>query len=340
MTPLLVRGGRLPGGQPLDVRIAAGRIVETGEGLDPSRARVVDARDGFLIPGLWDAHVHFGQWSRSTTWFPIPADAGPGAVCAAVRETLARRSDERPFIGFGHRSANWGRDGSVEELDAFSGRRPVFLISGDAHNGWLNSAALRLMGLAPRSGPLREADWFPVLGRLGSLPGAAATRAEERAAASTLASRGLVGIVDLESTDAFDDWPARVADGIDQLRVRAGVYEHQLDDVIGRGLRSGRPLAAELVSMGPLKVISDGSLSTHTAWCEAPYRGSVSAGAPNLPPDQLRDRRPCRGRRTRRLRGDRGPRLHRTRPAASPRRCAALRSARRHREHAARPSAR
>jgi hypothetical protein len=48
-----------------------------------------------------------------------------------------------------------------------------------------------------------------------------------------------------------------------------------------------------LVRMGPLKIISDGSLNTRTAWCCEPYADAASLqhprGAPNLDGAELRD---------------------------------------------------
>lgn len=58
---------------------------------------------------------------------------------------------------------------------------------------------------------------------------------------------------------------------------------------MARGLRTGDVLGEDpLLTMGPLKVISDGSLNTRTAWCCAPYAGSDHHGAPNLSEAELR----------------------------------------------------
>lgn len=291
MSDLLIRGGRLVGsGARADVLISDGVVAAVGADLTDTGATSVDAHGTWLIPGLWDAHVHFGQWVRSTTWLDISGAASAEEACRMVADAPARPG--RPLIGFGHRFAGWPRVGTVAELDEVSGELPVFLISGDAHNGWLNSAALRLIGESPRIGPLQEGEWFPVLARIGSLPGADPGVDDERAAVDLLASRGLVGMVDLEFSDTFRDWPRRIGDGIDALRVRTGVYEHQLDEVIGLGLRTGDALDAHL-EMGPLKVISDGSMSTRTAWCHSPYRDAVdgehTSGIANLSESHLRD---------------------------------------------------
>jgi predicted amidohydrolase YtcJ len=74
------------------------------------------------------------------------------------------------------------------------------------------------------------------------------------------------------------------------------VYPDLLDDVIAAGLRTGDPLPGGrgLAAMGPLKVITDGSLNTRTAWCSAPYADAhpgVGGGGPrgvqNYPPEVL-----------------------------------------------------
>ena len=299
---LLVRGGRIvgldDGGSVAgDVRIRDGIVVEVGSSLPVRDEPVLHAADSFLIPGLWDAHVHFLQWVRSTTWVDVAGTAGPEEVCARIAAALAGRpADDRAVIAFGYRSAPWPRVGTVAELDAVSGGRPVVVIAGDAHNGWLNSAALEHFGLPPRTEPLAENEWFPVFGQLADLPGADPTDAEVDAAITTLAARGIVGIVDLELDAAFRWWSPVIDRGQRSLRVRAGVYPHQLDDVLTAGWRTGDALPGGegLVTMGPLKIIADGSMGTRTAWCCEPYADATAddplpAGAPNLTASALEE---------------------------------------------------
>ena len=117
------------------------------------------------------------------------------------------------------------------------------------------------------------------------------------------------------------------------LRVRWATYADTLDDVIAAGLRTGDPLPGcdERATMGPLKIISDGSLNTRTAWCCEPYadahRLEYPAGQPNLSGDELRD---LLGARTRRRPRGRHPRdrRRRGRPRRSRRTPTPARSAR------------
>ena len=74
------------------------------------------------------------------------------------------------------------------------------------------------------------------------------------------------------------------------MRVRVGVWPAFLEQTIAAGLRSGDPLPGTdgLVRLGNLKVISDGSLNTRTAFCYDPYPGEpISRGLLSIPPAEL-----------------------------------------------------
>ncbi|MDO5534937.1 MAG: amidohydrolase [Propionibacteriaceae bacterium] len=299
---MLVRGGHLVDlddgrSLPADVRVRSGRVVEVGPGLEPAGETVLDARGGWVLPGLWDAHIHVDKYARSAAWVDVSGASGPEEVCARIAVAAASRPDDgRALVAFGYLSASWSRLGTVAELDAVTGERPTVVVAADTHNGWLNSAALATFGLPTCGGPLAENDWFAVFGRLDDLPGAAPDPVQEDAAIAALAARGLTGLVDLEFDAAYRAWPQRVARGQRSLRVRAAVYPHQLDEVLAAGWATGDPLPGGegLVTMGPLKVIADGSMGTRTAWCCDPYSDAPpgvphQSGAPNYDPAELHD---------------------------------------------------
>ncbi|MBA3783549.1 MAG: amidohydrolase family protein [Nocardioides sp.] len=264
------------GGEPVDLRITDGIVTEVGTGLrSASDELMIEAAGRWAIPGLWDQHVHMGQWARTRIQVDLSGSTSPDEVIARILQhlrTLPSDSTAAVF-GFGFRAAGWARQPTVEELDLAVADRPVVLISGDVHNGWLNSRALQAFGARPAEGPIEENEWFEICARLDELPAdpSLLDRAYREAAADA-AARGVVGIVDMEFGRGFADWPARTAAGIDQLRVRPAAYADRLDEVIGAGLRDGQVLDdAGLVTMGPLKIISDGSLNTRTAYCCDPY---------------------------------------------------------------------
>ena len=242
-----VAGVPAPTDEPLDLRIVDGIVTDVAERLAPALDdEVFDAAGRWAAPGLWDHHVHMSQWADVASRLDMSGTHAPEEVVARVArhiDTLDPR-DESVVSGYGHRTGTWTRLPTVAELDAVSGQHPVVLISGDAHHGWLNSAALSLLGVPPRQTTLDENDWFPVFGRLGDLPGAGlAHKLALREVVRDAAARGVVGVTDLEFGGAYLDWPERFAQGVDSLRVRAATYAEGLAEVVAAGLRTGDDLA-------------------------------------------------------------------------------------------------
>ena len=137
---------------PLDVHVRAGVVVEVGTDLErPDGVEEIDADGRWLLPGLWDQHVHLGQWTLARQRLDLAAATSPEDVVARVGARVHEAPGE-PIIGWGHRPGTWTRGVTVAEIDDVTGVTPVVLIAGDGHHAWLNSAALAALGLPPRRG--------------------------------------------------------------------------------------------------------------------------------------------------------------------------------------------
>jgi len=276
---------------PVDVLVIDGRVVEVGERL--ARPRGVaqhEAESRWLVPGLWDQHVHLGQWTMVSQRLDLTGTRSVEEVLDRVSRRLAEVPDV-PVIGWGHRSALWTRQPTVRELDEITGRRPVVLISGDGHHAWINTVALRGLRLPARDDVVAEAEWFQAYPRLFEVAGSDGTSPDAYLhILRQAAAKGVTGLVDLEFDQSLSAWPEREASGAELLRIRVGAYVDTVAEFIAAGLRSGDmlPGCGPLVTMGPLKIISDGSLNTRTAWCCAPYAEGGGTGAANLSAESLR----------------------------------------------------
>ncbi|WP_258566435.1 amidohydrolase family protein [Leucobacter luti] len=257
---------------PVDVTLAGARITSiTPAGELPALPGGIDAAGRFLTSGLWDEHVHFGQWAQQSTRFDLSAAGSAAAALDLLAGWL--RADEQgagPGIGGDGGPGTSGNAGSGRHagptapeciavraragawtdtltrtaLDAIAGPRPVVVIGGDLHGVWLNSAALAARGLpVTGDGHLIEDDCFALLREIDRLDPAELDALVTRAAQAA-AARGVVGIVDLEMRWSIDDWIRREASGFDLLRVEAAIYPDQLDRAIGEGRRTGTPSAA------------------------------------------------------------------------------------------------
>lgn len=264
----------LPTDEPVDLVLAGGRIIDiapTGN-LRPT-GPVIEGEGGWLLPGLWDHHVHALQWALAADRVPLGEVAS--ARDAAAIMALAPVADGRR-VGSGFRDGLWPDEPSLALLDDACGEVPTYLINADVHSVWMNAAAFRREGFAPvASGVLVEEDAFEISRRLNAVEPNAADAAVERMARAA-AARGIVGMVDLDMTWNDEPWQRRAARGFDTVRVSYGTYPQHLDRAIAEGLRTGDPVRGarnDLIRVGPLKAITDGSLGTRTAACAHPYPG-------------------------------------------------------------------
>lgn len=298
MTVLLLRNARLLSGsgvpgedKEVDILIQRGHVVAVGDtadaGLTPDE--VVDLEGRWVMPGLWDHHVHFTQWAilrRRLDLSGARSAAAAGQIVAARHRAEMERYE--PLIGYGYRDAMWDDEPTAQLLDDVVPDRPVVMLSGDMHACWVNTAARERYGLHT-AGVLREQAAFDLQIRLEK----AAPGDEDLAisdAAVVAASRGVVGIVDLEMGNNLAGWTERMSRGLHALRVTSGFYPPQLDERIEAGWHTGAvvPGTNDLLTIGPLKFLTDGSLNTRTAYCHEPYIGGDNRGELVIPPEETR----------------------------------------------------
>lgn len=278
MTGLVLESVRLPGdGSVYNVHIRDGVVagIFPREGAPGTTALpVLDCGGRYLVPGLWDEHVHMTQWAMHANRLDLSGAASAHEAAAAVGRSVAEETaGEATFVGVGFRDALWRDSPTRELLDAASGDRPTALVSHDLHCVWLNSAAGRRYGVElDGSGLLREEPAFSLTRELGRLPDPVVDQWVD-SAAQAAAARGVVGVVDLEMTWNRDPWLRRIAAGFGALRVEAGVYPEDLERAVSEGMRTGLEVdgGGGLLRVGPLKVLIDGSLNTRTAYCVDPY---------------------------------------------------------------------
>jgi predicted amidohydrolase YtcJ len=289
---VVLTGARLTGGDRLvDVVVRNGSIASvqpSAAPVDHGLARVpLDGR--WLMPGLWDQHEHFTQWAQTARRLDVSRASSAAEAADLVRAHAASHAGSEVLVGFGFHDALWPDLPTRELLDAAAADRPVVLIAGDLHCSWLNSAAIARFAPDVEGALLREDASFALTSALTPSDDAVLDRWASDAA-DAAAARGVVGVVDLEYGWNLETWSRRFAAGAGSIRVEFGVYRDRVEDAITLGLRTGDPVEGTggLLTMGPFKVISDGSLNTRTALCLHPYPDG-GRGVANLTPGELLD---------------------------------------------------
>lgn len=294
----LIRGVRITGGSgiaapddPVDIALADGLITDVAPaGVLRPAGEVLNGDGCWIVPGLWDHHVHTVQWALDAQRTAL-GDVASAAEAARRMASASPLPDGRR-VGAGFRDGLWPDEPSLMLLDEATGEVPTYLINADVHSVWLNSAAFRREGFPTQpDGMLREEDAFEISRRLNAADPATADAAVAEAARRA-AARGITGLVDFDMAWNAEAWRRRCAAGFRTHRVEFAVYPAALDRAIDEGLRTGMPLegGAGLVHVGPLKLISDGSLGTRTAACSHGYADDPgNHGVLTIPPAELRD---------------------------------------------------
>ncbi|GAA2175369.1 amidohydrolase family protein [Agrococcus versicolor] len=276
---------RLLDGSVVDLDVRDGRIATIAASTPGTGAGHgdVDLDGRTLLPGLWDEHVHLSTWAAHRRRVSL-SDVGSAAEAAArIRDALRMLPGDEPLVAVGMREGLWSDAPTRALLDAVAGDRPVTAIGADLHATWSSSAMGRMLDVdLPDDGMLREGASFSALARLEATADDVLRRRWIGDALADATRRGVVGITDLDLDDAVGAWAARTPPPV---RVEVGVYPHDLDVAEARGDRTGRRIL-ERVHVGPLKVITDGSLGTRTAFCHDPYPDG-GRGVMEVPPATL-----------------------------------------------------
>ena len=272
-------------GVMIDIAVPNGIITAIIPATGGFHAGDVDAEGDEVLPGLWDEHVHIRSWSQMRA----RADLLPADDSDAVVEILRKHPTDgsEAIVGHGLRWALWTTPPQMSALDAVSTTRPVVAFSMDVHSVWINSVAARefdVVDIAGDSGILVEHDAFRILSRMSDIDDDVMDSLIADAFVAAKA-QAIVGITSFEM-ESLSDWDRRIAKGIDLIKVQASLYPERIHEAFDRELRTGDSLGGS-VEMGFLKVITDGSINTRTAYMHAPYEGESSTGVLNTEVTEL-----------------------------------------------------
>ncbi|RSH78665.1 uncharacterized protein EHS24_002394 [Apiotrichum porosum] len=275
-------------------------LVQGGVIVSMSRGAILDIEDDmeivdlelegkqlWLSPSLVDWHTHFTMNAIASRRLDLSACTSAAQVLSTVKEALAAGTHDEGgrLVGVNLRAAGWADAADLNRtaLDALSDK-PLVIIFNGYHSCVCNSPALEFHDIKVHDGHdgmLLEADAFALQQRLQAVADVCITDGWVAAEAERAASFGVTEVVDLEMAHNLASWERRCGPGgFKTLRVHIGFYPAHIDDAIKAGLKTGDsvPGTHDLVTAGPLKVITDGSLGSQTAFCCDPYPGTTDRG--------------------------------------------------------------
>ncbi len=273
------------------VAVRDGKFIYLGDEFGAKSAfgtesfEAVDLKGATVIPGLTDAHLHFEYYSMMLQNINAELPSAEDVV-AEVKKKADSLPEGKWITGFGWNHNEWGGEfPTASMLDKVAPRHPVSLQAKSGHAIWVNSLAMRTVGITdstpdPRGGQivrdaagkatgviLEEAMWM--VDR--NIP---APTTDELAAAIeigmlTANKHGLTGIHDLDQPSVFKAFQKLQKEGKLTLRVNKGIPLDYLEAVIAAGIQTG--FGDDMLHLGPVKMFADGALGPKTAWMLAGY---------------------------------------------------------------------
>jgi predicted amidohydrolase YtcJ len=297
-----VRGGKVA---------FAGSAVDLETRADPLTRRIELEPGEIAFPGLTDAHLHFAGAALAAEQVDLTTAMTVEEGVERVAAAATKVATPGWILGGGWDQRRWGRWPTAADLERVVPGRLVALRAFDHHALWASAAALAIAGIDrdtsdPDGGVIRRGDDAEATGVLlenaGGLviervppPDDATARRAIVAFGRELLALGVVGAHDPASlapdpgNRALDVYAALNEAGELPVRIRACVRSDGLDDAIGRGLRSGAPIAGDpdRLSFGWLKLFADGTLGSRTAALVEPMEGTDDRGFFTTPPERL-----------------------------------------------------
>jgi len=296
-----------PAGSDADsIALQGGRIMAMGthaemKALSGAGSTVLDLEGRMLLPGFCDSHIHLQEYARSHDVVHCETDT----IDIALKRIAARAEELEPgewLLGHGWRMDQWGRFGTIAELDAVCQGHPTYITSKSLHAAWVNTKAFEAAGVTntvndPPGGTFNRDEHGNLTGiilenALLEVSGAIPAPKTERLAAildhaqKHLHAYGITSVHDFDRTDCLRALQHLRAEGKLALRVLKQIRNLEVEPYIEAGLYSG--FGDDWIRLGQVKFFADGAIGPHTAHMLHAYEGTVSdVGIPTMDPDEL-----------------------------------------------------
>ena len=278
--------------------IRQGRIVALGSSIEILRlagisTERIDLGGRLIVPGFIDSHIHFYEWALKRRDLQLNDLGSLEELLARIEQTAQALAPGQWIMGQGWNETEWKIPQQPDRLslDKVAPDHPVLLWRCDLHLAVANSAALRLAGIdsstpdppegkierdiaGEPTGILRELA-INMVRRAIAVPETNQVVDDFKDGIGALHRLGITGIHDIRLMDdsdgarSFQCFQKLEQDNFLDLRCWMSLPGHQLDDIIGLGLRSG--FGSDRLQIGHVKFFSDGGMGARTAWMIEPY---------------------------------------------------------------------
>ena len=271
--------------------------------------QVIDLGGRLLMPGFVEGHIHPFMGAFLTSGVDLQVPMGADALAAIERH--ARENPTGPVRGFGWRVDMFGPEGPTRtDLDRVLADRPGFFFAIDGHSLWANSKALEIAGVdRDTQDPIpgfsyyaRDDDGDPTgyvleVNAVLSLVNAIEPISPEGMGGllqtwlPKASEAGITSLFDAGVPPIGNDQGALIGlytevekRGALPFRVVASymVKSPPVDDAVQKLAEIRQRICTDLVQVGVVKIIGDGTQEGYTGWLIEPYadKPASTGGSP------------------------------------------------------------
>ncbi len=297
------------------IAIQGSRIIAVGDNssvlaLADDQTQQINLEGRLVLPGLCDAHIHFYDWALSQRLVPLADCSSKAEMMSRIQNWNGDFGSTGWIAGRGWNETVWD---SIEEptkydLDQVT-NQPAIFWRADMHSAVVNSQALQLAGidknrLDPEGGLIeRDANGEPngILRELAvnlvmeQMP-KPDTKWLDETLTDAMVELHRMGITAVHDQRMKDQLEGPMALGAYQrlnqqnnlkIRLNCNIAAHDLPSVTALGLSSG--LGDDYLRLGHIKLFTDGTLGSRTAWMLEPFEGSSDNFGINVTtPEQIK----------------------------------------------------
>lgn len=278
--------------------------------LADDHTQIIDVEGRLILPGLCDAHIHFYDWALSRRLVPLADCSSKSEMMTRIQNWNGDFGSTGWIAGRGWNETVWNpiEEPTRHDLDQVT-NQPAIFWRADMHSAVVNSAALELAGIHkgrtdPEGGLIeRDANGEPngVLRELAvnlvmeqmPKPDPAWLDDTLTDAIAELHCMGITAVHDQRMKDQLEGPIVLAAyQRLNQqkklrLRINCNIAAHDLPSVSQLGLSSG--LGDDYLRLGHIKLFTDGTLGSQTAWMLEPFEGTTgNVGINVTPPEQIK----------------------------------------------------
>ncbi|MEM7561752.1 MAG: amidohydrolase [Pseudomonadota bacterium] len=289
--------------------VEAGKIIAVGNeqeivDLAETDAVQISVNRGLVVPGFVDGHVHLMMTGSAMQKAQLQDAGSLEEIQRRVLAWAEANPDAPRVLG-----TNWVHGDlpdatpTREMLDAIVPDRPVYLEAFDFHSSWLNTAALKELGI-DRNTPDPVGGQFVRDPKTGEATGFLLENASvnyvwtllnnvdettmddfNRTALEAFVRSGITSVVDMAMEEpALESLQRLQASGELGVRVVAHMIIFRCDDPheemaqVERAIELSRRFKGDFLRVGGIKIIADGTIDNCTASLSKPYSNGHESG--------------------------------------------------------------